>query len=996
MRVSDSGRLNRRAVARDFDDSMTQSAKTASPSRYWHVRIAPKPGSHDSHARTVLHDIRQSGLAWIEGVRSSRLFLLDGSLDEPSVRLIADQLLVDPVVEIAEVVAALNARPPATAAIEVQLRPGVMDPVALSTTTAIARLLRHRGSPGVSIRDVRTARRYEIIGARDTGDLKRIATRVLANDCVESVFLQGFGHDDALPTTWSEPLQRPFEVRRISLRDMDATALTRLSREAHLFLSMEEMIAIQQRYREEGRDPTDLELETLAQTWSEHCVHKTLKSEIEYEGEDFGKPGTIRVRFGNLLRDTIAATTRDLNRDWCLSVFVDNAGVIALDDDFGIAFKCETHNHPSAIEPYGGAATGVGGCIRDVMGCGLGAKPIASTDVFCVAPPEFDAGRLPRDTLHPRRILQGVIAGVRDYGNRMGIPTVNGAIHFDERFLANPLVFCGCVGLIPRKLIHKKPNAGDRIVVAGGRTGRDGIHGATFSSAELSDGHADEFGHAVQIGNAIEEKRLLDALLLARDHDNGCLYSAITDCGAGGLSSAVGEMGAELGADVELAHVPLKYAGLRYDEIWISEAQERMVFAVPERNLATFLDVFRKEEVEATVIGTFPGDGKLRVRYHGAIVGEMDMRFLHEGLPRTSRKAAWTRKEQPRTPSRDPLTSERLLDVLRSLNVASREWVIRQYDHEVQGRSVIKPLSGPGSGPSDAAVLRPVYDRPTGIALGCGLCPAAPDDDPYWMAVLAVDEALRNVVCVGADPTRTAILDNFCWPKVDSAESLGALVRTCRGASDAARTYELPFISGKDSLNNEFVMSEEESRRTGLPRRLAIPYTLLISAVGIVPDVRACVSSDLKSPDDCIVLASAPVRIVGLNEAKIMHHRVAGLIQSRKVTAAHDVSDGGLAAALAEMCVAGGFGASVSFGDDLYPYSLIEPVSTTYVLTMKQVDAAATGLPVIGRVTGDKRLRMGSSEGRRRGEPAPMVQVDVGIDELAAAWKTPILGEGGR
>lgn len=975
---------------------MTQSGKGASSSRYWHVRIAPKAGSLDAHARAVLQDVRQLGLGWIEGVRSSRIFLLDGVLDESSVRLIADQLLADPVVEAAEVAAGLHTRFPAAAAIEVQLRPGVMDPVALSTTKAIARLLRHRGSPGVSIRDVRTARRYEIVGARGADDLERIATRVLANDCVESVFLHGFGRDDALPSAWPEPPQRPFEIRRVSLRDMDAAALARLSREAHLFLSEEEMTAIQRRYQREGRDPTDLELETLAQTWSEHCVHKTLKSEIEYDGDDFGKPGTIRVRFGNLLRDTIAATTRDLNRDWCLSVFVDNAGVIALDDDYGIAFKCETHNHPSAIEPYGGAATGVGGCIRDVMGCGLGAKPIASTDVFCVAPPQFDAVRLPRDVLHPRRVLQGVIAGVRDYGNRMGIPTVNGAIHFDERYLANPLVFCGCVGLIPRKFINKEPGAGDRIVVAGGRTGRDGIHGATFSSAELSDGHADEFGHAVQIGNAIEEKRLLDAMLLARDHAGGCLYSAVTDCGAGGLSSAVGEMGAELGAEVDLAHVPLKYAGLRYDEIWISEAQERMVFAVPERDLAAFLDVFRNEEVEATVIGTFTGDGALRVRYQGAIVGEMDMRFLHEGLPRSSHKATWSSKEQLKTPSRDPLTNERLLDVLRSLNVASREWVIRQYDHEVQGRSVIKPLSGPGSGPSDAAVLRPVYDRPTGIALGCGLCPAAPDDDPYWMAVLAVDEALRNVVCVGADPTRTAILDNFCWPKVDSAESLGALVRTCRGASDTARVYELPFISGKDSLNNEFVMSEEESERTRLPRRLAIPYTLLISAVGIVPDVGGCVTGDLKSPDDCLVLASAPVPIVGLDEAKAMHRRVAGLIQSRKVTAAHDVSDGGLAVALAEMCLAGGFGASVSIGDDVYPHSLIEPVATTYVLTMKQADAASTGLPVIGRVTSDKRLRMGSSEGRRRGEPAPIVQVDVSVDELAAAWKAPILGEGGR
>ena len=482
------------------------------------------------------------------------------------------------------------------------------------------------------------------------------------------------------------------------------------------------------------------------------------------------------------------AATTTLDREWCLSVFVDNAGIIALDDDYGIAFKVETHNHPSAIEPYGGAATGIGGCIRDVMGCGLGAKPIASTDVFCLAPPDFDAARLPKGILHPRRILKGVVGGVRDYGNRMGIPTVNGAIYFDERYLANPLVFCGCVGLIPRKHIPKQPHSGNRIVVAGGRTGRDGIHGATFSSAELTDSHADEFSHAVQIGNAIEEKKLLDAQLLARDHPRGCLYSAVTDCGAGGLSSAVGEVGEELGAVVDLETVPLKYAGLRYDEIWISEAQERMVFAVPPDHLETFLHLFADEEVEATVIGTFTDDRVLRVRYDGETVGELDMVFLHEGLPKAVRTARWTAKDHGAQPPHgeaddDSTANERLRQALGEFNAASKEWVIRQYDHEVQGRSVVKPLVGPGFGPSDAAVLRPLYDRSRGIAMGCGLCPELSDVDPYWMAVTAVDEALRNVICVGADPNRTAILDNFCWPKVDTEASLVAGPATRRSPS---------------------------------------------------------------------------------------------------------------------------------------------------------------------------------------------------------------------
>jgi phosphoribosylformylglycinamidine synthase len=737
------------------------------------------------------------------------------------------------------------------------------------------------------------------------------------------------------------------------------------------------------------RDPTDLELETLAQTWSEHCVHKTLKSAVDYVGDDFGKPGVTTARFENLLKETIASATRRLDRDWCLSVFVDNAGVIAFDDEFGVAFKVETHNHPSAIEPYGGAATGVGGCIRDIMGCGLGAKPIASTDVFCLAPPDFDASRVPQGVLHPRRVLKGVVGGVRDYGNRMGIPTVNGAIHFDERYLANPLVYCGCVGLIPRNRIHKAAQPGDAIVVAGGRTGRDGIHGATFSSAELTDTHADVFSHAVQIGNAIQEKTLLDALLIARDHAGGCLFSAVTDCGAGGLSSAVGEMGAETGARVDLEKVPLKYSGLRYDEIWISEAQERMVFAVSPDRLAAFMQVFATEEVEATVIGEFTGDHTLTVRFNGTTVGELSMAFLHDGLPRTSRKATWrkgrTESASPHSggerPSGESLFHQLPL-ALADLNTASKEWVIRQYDHEVQGRSVIKPLVGTNAGPSDAAVLRPRYESYRGIAVACGLCPEGAGGDPYWMAIRAVDEALRNVICVGTDPDRTAILDNFCWPKCDNEESMGALVRACKGCCDAAIAYGLPFISGKDSLNNEFTMNPAEAKRTGQPERIAIPYTLLISAIGIVPDVRRCVTMDLKSAGNALVLAYAPVDRAGLGEAYQLHRRVASLIAEGGVRAAHDVSDGGLLVAIAEMCIASGLGASVKLDVAV----AFEVSATTYVLEMSDAEATKSGFPRLGRVESSPTLRV-TSGGER---------VEWSLEQLAAAWRAPLASGGGH
>ena len=1008
----------------------------------WYVRVRRRTRDLDGHGRDVLADIRQVGLTHIEEVRASRVYLLAGSLSEAHVRLIAEELLTDPVAEVYEFGQGFSGREETSPlpdgrgsvqgrapAIEIHSLPGVMDPVAMSTLEAVRRLLQARGSADAGVTDVLTARRYEILGANNVADLEQIAARVLANGCIETWYIDGLGRCDPIPDVLPTPPERPYSLRHVQIQGLTDDELARLSRSAHLFLSLEEMRTIREHFVELGREPTDLEVETLAQTWSEHCVHKTLKSAIDYRGDDFGSGGHTEVHFDNLLKETIVAATAKLDRDWCLSVFVDNAGVMAFDDEYGLAFKAETHNHPSAIEPYGGAATGIGGCIRDIMGCGLGAKPIASTDVFCLAPPDFDARRLPKDVLHPRRVLKGVVRGVRDYGNRMGIPTINGAILFDERYLANPLVFCGCIGLIPRNRIYKESMPGDRIVLAGGRTGRDGIHGATFSSAELTDSHAQEFSHAVQIGHAIEEKKLLDALLVARDHPKGCLYSAVTDCGAGGLSSAVGEMGEKLGAVVDLETVPLKYAGLRYDEIWISEAQERMVFAVPPERLDDFLGVFSAEEVEATVIGTFTDDRVLRVRYRRETVGELNMSFLHGGFKKHTLTATWSAKRDHRDHDlsaqkpgharvdNDSPSNERFLSALSDLNTASKEWVIRQYDHEVQGRSVIKPLVGPGFGPSDAAVLRPRYDSHRGAAVGCGLCPELSDVDPYWMAIAAVDEALRNVICVGANPTHTAILDNFCWPKVDTEESLGALVRACRGASDAAIAYGLPFISGKDSLNNEFSMSAEEARRTGLPERIAIPYTLLISALGIVDDVRQCVSMDLKEPGDCLVVASAPVtgpitdmtaanrrrladdpsrdrkgadRVPPFETARATHHRVSALIRGGKVRAAHDVSDGGLAVAIAEMCIASGLGATLKLDAEVYPPSadsIFSPVATTYVLEMTEASAREAGLPIIGRVERGARLRI-SYDG--------MGSIDLSVSDLASAWRTPLAQGGGQ
>ncbi|MHC4447752.1 MAG: phosphoribosylformylglycinamidine synthase subunit PurS, partial [Planctomycetota bacterium] len=659
-------------------------------------------------------------------IDTARVYLLEGQLDAEQVRRLAEALLCDPVTERAEMGAAPQE---ADALIEIHPLPGVMDPDAEAVERAIEAML------GIDVR-VRTGRRFDMHG------IDALTARVIAESCLANTVIHAIHDRPYQPRSFPSGSTYTLRVVTVPLRDLDDDALLRLSREAHLFLSLDEMKAIQAEYRRLDRDPTEIELETLAQTWSEHCVHKTLKSTIRYRqspapdgapgkyvagldpqragsrpGHEVDPDGSITIH--NLLQSTIAAATKELiaaGADWCLSVFVDNAGVIAFDEKHAVCFKVETHNHPSAIEPYGGAATGIGGCIRDIIGTGLAAKPIAATDVFCVAYPDrWHHGApsggsesrptlpLPAGCLHPKRILSEVVAGVRDYGNRMGIPTLNGAVWFHDDYVGNPLVFCGCVGVMPRGKVTGEPQAGDHIVAIGGRTGRDGIHGATFSSAELTDTHADEFSHAVQIGNAVTEKKLLDAILAARDHPEGCLFRAITDCGAGGFSSAVGEMGHKLGAEVHLERAPLKYAGLSPTEIWISEAQERMVLAMPPANVAALRAICELHEVEMCELGQFgTAQRALILQYDESEVGRLSMEFLHEGLPELTRQATWSppdsysdamaaRDEGKR---RSASIEDALLALLSHPNIASKRWIIRQYDHEVQGGSVLKPLVG--------------------------------------------------------------------------------------------------------------------------------------------------------------------------------------------------------------------------------------------------------------------------------------------------------------
>jgi phosphoribosylformylglycinamidine synthase len=955
----------------------------------WHLEIQPSPGCPDLVGKRVSVEAAESDIPGPWVISASRGFLIEGALQLGDLDRAARQVLVDPVVESFQVRPAHLPVPDKDVVIHVLPKPGVTDPEAESAFKLLRDL-------GFGVDGVRTIRSYRINGPAQ--QVPRLIQRVLANDAVEEAILGSLPFDRL---GHGQPYE--FHLVTVPVRAMDDVALLEVSRLGQLSLSLAEMKAIQAHFSGLGHDPTDCELETLAQTWSEHCSHKTLKGRIEFEGRTID----------NLLKETIFGATMALDLDWLVSVFSDNAGIVRFDDEHDVCFKVETHNHPSAIDPYGGSNTGLGGVIRDALGTGLGSKPICNTNVFCVAPLDYPPDRLPAGVLHPRRVLKGVVAGVRDYGNRMGIPTVNGALAVDPSYLANPLVFCGTVGVLPRGKAQKSVEHGDRIIAIGGRTGRDGIHGATFSSAELTGQSEALSSGAVQIGNAITEKMVLDVIIQARDRG---LFHAITDCGAGGFSSAVGEMGAKLGALVDLDRAPLKYQGLSYTEIWISEAQERMVLAVPPDAWPALGALCAAEQVEATDLGEFVATGRLTLRHQGQVVADLSMEFLHEGRPLVVRTASYA--PPPERPLELPELldmTELLLALLRHWDVCSKEWIVRQYDHEVQGRTVLKPMVGDrDDGPGDAAVILPVRGSSRGLAVACGINARYGRLDPYAMAACVIDEAVRNCVAVGAHPRRIALLDNFCWGNTERPETLGSLVLAAQACHDLALAYKTPFISGKDSLNNEY--SHEG-------KILAIPATLLISAIGQVPDVRNCVTMDLKEPGNLLLIVGmtrnelagslfsevqgreggkVPGVVPALGEA--VFRTVYLAISRGLVRSCHDLSEGGLAIALAEMALAGGMGASVSLRDvpceddaarDLV--LLFSESPSRFLLEVEPQDYApladlAGSLPM-GRL-GDVG---GGAGGARDGVPRLIVTgldgtvvIDSPVRDLKAAWQEPL------
>jgi phosphoribosylformylglycinamidine synthase len=834
--------------------------------------------------------------------------------------------------------------------IEVGFRPGVTDNEGRTAKESACLVLGLKDEAEKSVAVYTSSQFAFSAPGLERGDMERIGRDFLANELIQRFEIKSREEWMAEPGFPAKAAKvsgaASDEVALIDLKAMDDDALMAFSKANTLALSLEEMKAIREYFADAevkkkraavglGDTPTDAEIEALAQTWSEHCKHKIFNARITYENKETGAKSVVEGLYPSYIKQTTKTLRERMGEDdFCLSVFKDNAGVISFTDEHNICIKVETHNSPSALDPYGGALTGIVGVNRDPMGTGMGSELICNTNVFCFASP-FHEGELPPRLLHPRRVLEGVREGVEHGGNKSGVPTVNGSIVFHENYLGKPLVYCGTVGLMPKEtpvgVGHEKfVQPGDAVVMCGGRIGKDGIHGATFSSEEL---HEDSPATAVQIGDPITQRKMYDFLMRARDLG---LYSAITDNGAGGLSSSVGETAQFTGGcKIDLAKAPLKYDGLKPWEILLSEAQERMSLAVPREKLSEFMELAEEMDVEAVDLGDFTDTGYFHVTYGDKPVAYMDMDFFHDGTPLMELSAVWEKPviEDPYMPFHTADQGGLLKRMLGRLNICSKEYVVRQYDHEVQGGSVVKPLTGAkDDGPADAGALRPVLGSKKGIVVSHGICPKFSAYDSYWMTASAVDEAVRNAVAVGANPKHMAACDNFCWcdpvlsdKTPDGEYKLAQLVRSNEALAHYCLAYGVPLVSGKDSMKNDY---------TGGGVKISIPPTLLISVVGVVDDVDTCVTSDFKKPGDLIFLLgltkpellgselSSLIRspFTGLPQvdavsARERYHVLHDAMKAGLVTACHDLSDGGLGVALAEMCIGGRIGAKVDLAE---------------------------------------------------------------------------------
>ncbi len=986
------------------------------------IAIGFKDAIRDPHGEKIKRKIVEHLHIIVEQVRVIEVYTIDGHLDAAELELCAGNPLSDPIIQNYAIDQQLAEQ--FDWLIEVSFRPGVTDNIGKTAREAIALLLDRALS---EIPLVYTARQYLLKGPLGRHEASRIAQDLLANELIER--FQVISADE-----WIDQREKPPRAPRVEVEDelrveeidlaVPDDKLLDISTSRTLALNLFEMKILRDYFRRRdlqrarravglGRMITDVELESLAQTWSEHCKHKIFNSLIDYEDEN-GEKNLIDSLFATFIKRATAEIRKKRGaNDWCLSVFVDNAGIIKFNDQYNVVFKVETHNSPSALDPYGGALTGIVGVNRDPFGTGQGAKLIFNTDVFCFAPPNYDRP-LPKRILHPRRIYDGVREGVEHGGNKSGIPTINGCLVFDERYLGKPLVYCGTGGIMPAQIngrvTHTKEILpGDLIVMTGGRIGKDGIHGATFSSEELHEGSPVT---AVQIGDPITQKKMTDFLLSARDQE---LYRAITDNGAGGLSSSIGET-ARLsgGCIIDLEKAPLKYPGLHPWEILVSESQERMTLAVAPEKIEAFVFLAKKMDVEATVIGTYTDSGWFHVRHSGKTVAYLELDFLHNGLPQMKLPAKWQPQihEEPAFPEPADLGAA-IKALLGRWNICSKESVVRQYDHEVQGGSVLKPLVGArNDGPADAAVIRPLLDSFEGLVVANGICPRYGDIDTYHMTACALDEAIRNAIAVGASLDHMACLDNFCWcdpvqseKTPDGQYKLAQLVRANMALYDYTTAFMVPSISGKDSMKNDYQIG-------GV--KISIPPTVLFSTIAKINDVRRAVSMDVKRAGDMVYVLGVTKSELGASEwyalhdlvgnrvprvnaarARRLYRAVSRAIELGLVASCHDCSDGGLGVALAESAFAGDLGLNIRLSR--VPYEkinrndtlLFSETPSRFVVTINprhqeafEAIFARLAIGLVGEVTAERVLQIEGIEGN--------LVCRESLDDLKEAWQKPL------
>lgn len=935
------------------------------------IHVSRKEGMGDPRGQDVSAEAHRV-LGIDTDVATTTVYMVEG-ISQLEIPLLANSAFIDHIVEDGVI------NPPPTdmenLTIEVSYRREVTDPIA-GTIQKVADDLE------IPLDAARVATRYEFKGISQ-GQARQIAERLLVNSTVQEVV-------DKKPETLRLQGERK-PVETVSITEASEEQLNEISKTRRLSLNTQEMKVVQAEFKRLEREPTDVELEILAARWSEHCVHKTFNAEIMQSAGDGG------IIVSESLFSRIKKTSRRHFRDLVATAFEDNSGGMYFYDGTVVLVKWETHNSPSALDPYGGAATGSGGVFRDIMGTGQGAKVILSTDAFAVAPPDMDNKKLPPASIPPDNMLRGLVSGVRSYGNPMGIPTPNGSVHFHEDFAAKPTVLVGAYGITPEEYAQKgQAEAGDRVIVIGGRTGRDGIHGATVSSAERTQETATIDAAHVQIGNPIEEKKMADAILEARDKG---LIRALTDCGAAGFSSAIGEMGENIGVTVDISKAPLKYEGLSPWEIWLSESQERMALAISPENMEEFMKICQRHSVEATDLGVFDGSNRLTVKYGDDVVADLDYEFLTEGLPKRLMEAEYMQEVFEEPEIEEPADYVAVIkDVLSHGNVCSKQPIVEQYDTTVQGTNAVAPYAGVNfDAPNDATVIRPILDKKYGLVVSHGLNPILNRINPSRGAKWAATEAVANAVAVGADFREMVLCGNYISPTPDK-QYMGSLLKQVESICDFQDALGLAVVSGKDSLSATYTWPNGEKTH--------VPPVVNISTMGRIPDVEKTATTDFKSEGSTIVLVGQRHKGMGGStyydtkgvvgnevpdvDLEVLPHVFDAMhrgITSGTIKAAHDISEGGVITAVAEMCFGGGMGMELDVAEDeRADMFLFNETAGTFVIEVKDSAEAAKlfgDIPyqVLGRTVKGNELRVNQQEKQ-------LFTAD--INELKDAWQKPM------